>query len=311
MTEVLRIPHRVTETASGEIIQVRDEFYILATSSRLDDRTRVLKHGESFAVFDRRGDIRNGGRGEQGLFVRGTRYLSRFELSLSRERLLLLSSEVRFDAPVLSVDLTNPDLPRGAAIVLECGRLHLSRSNTLREGAFEEHIEVTNFALSPAAFTLRIAVDADFADIFEVRGFQRERRGRVFDPVLEGGALRPPPDYDATLVPARAAPAAFRPGRGERPGRRMRRECDAVGPCRQRQIAGVESGEHLLERLLDRRARFCFRQVAELPRDAVEVAVVELVERGAIAAYRSRCEVALLAIEILGSSLLAALLRHG
>ena len=40
-----------------EIIQVQDQYYIMATSARLNDRVRVLKHGESFAVFDPKGDI--------------------------------------------------------------------------------------------------------------------------------------------------------------------------------------------------------------------------------------------------------------
>src|SRR2546426_7513848 len=41
-----------------DIIRLQDQFYILATSSRIDDRTRVLKHGDTFAVFDRFGDMR-------------------------------------------------------------------------------------------------------------------------------------------------------------------------------------------------------------------------------------------------------------
>jgi hypothetical protein len=41
---------------------------VLATSSALDDRTRVLKHGDTFAVFDHYGDIKPGGLGEEGLY---------------------------------------------------------------------------------------------------------------------------------------------------------------------------------------------------------------------------------------------------
>ena len=44
-------------TADDEVVSIDDQFYILATSSRADDRTRVLKHGDTFAVFDRFGDI--------------------------------------------------------------------------------------------------------------------------------------------------------------------------------------------------------------------------------------------------------------
>jgi glycogen debranching enzyme len=181
--DVLRVPDRNAQES------VRDPFYILASSGAFDETTRVLKRGESFAVFDRGGNIRNVGRGEQGLYVRGTRFLSRFELSLSGAQLLLLGSTVHHGAPILSVDLTNPDLARAESILLERGRLHVSRSNTLAEDGFEERIEITNFDLEPVRFSLRIAVDVDFADIFEVRGFRRDQRGRAFDPVVEGGSL--------------------------------------------------------------------------------------------------------------------------
>ena len=39
-----------------------------ARSSRADERTRVLKHGDTFGVFDRYGDVHPIGLGEQGLF---------------------------------------------------------------------------------------------------------------------------------------------------------------------------------------------------------------------------------------------------
>jgi hypothetical protein len=51
-----------------EIIRVDDQFYVLATSPMIDDRTRVLKHDETFAVFDRYGDIQSVPRTEQGLY---------------------------------------------------------------------------------------------------------------------------------------------------------------------------------------------------------------------------------------------------
>src|SRR5688572_20354660 len=47
-----------------EVIQVNDRFYILATSPRVDEQTRVLKQGDTFAVFDRYGDIQPAGLGE-------------------------------------------------------------------------------------------------------------------------------------------------------------------------------------------------------------------------------------------------------
>ncbi len=40
-----------------DIIRVTEQYYILSTSQLTDDRVRVLKEGDTFAVCDRRGDI--------------------------------------------------------------------------------------------------------------------------------------------------------------------------------------------------------------------------------------------------------------
>ena len=66
-----------------DVILVQDQFYILATASRAGERSAVLQHGDTFAVFDLYGDIGSFGTGEQGLYHEGTRYLSRFRLRLS------------------------------------------------------------------------------------------------------------------------------------------------------------------------------------------------------------------------------------
>lgn len=184
--ELIELQRQLAE----EVIQVRDRFYILATSDRLDDRTRVLKQGEAFAVFDRRGDIGNVGRGERGLFLRGTRFLSRFELSISGSRLLLLGSTAHTRTARLTADLSNPDLRRQGTITLERGQLHVVRTAVLGDESLDASISVTNYALHPIEVTLVLAVDADFADIFEVRGFTRARSGTRLDPVVTADEIR-------------------------------------------------------------------------------------------------------------------------
>ena len=51
-------------TEADEVLRISDRFYILSTSARIDDRTRVLKHGDAFAVFDRFGHVEGAGTGE-------------------------------------------------------------------------------------------------------------------------------------------------------------------------------------------------------------------------------------------------------
>src|SRR5262249_6200902 len=62
-----------------------DPFYILAASPQADEQSRVLKQGDTFAVFDHYGDIKPSGMGEEGLYHEGTRYLSRLLLLLGTE----------------------------------------------------------------------------------------------------------------------------------------------------------------------------------------------------------------------------------
>src|SRR4051812_9222479 len=94
-----------------DVIQVQDQFYILATASKSAQRTAVLKHDDTFALFDYSGDIGAFGTSEQGLYHEGTRYLSRFGLRLNGQRPLLLSARVKDDNDLFGADLTNPDLP--------------------------------------------------------------------------------------------------------------------------------------------------------------------------------------------------------
>ncbi|MEW6268881.1 MAG: glycogen debranching N-terminal domain-containing protein [Thermodesulfobacteriota bacterium] len=162
-----------------DVIRVEDRFYILSTSSRVDDRTRILADGRAFAVFDRYGDVHRLGRlGEQGLYRDGTRFLSAFELSFASERALLLSSAVRDDNTALAVDLANPDLPGDAGLAIPADTIHLHRSLFLWDGCLYQAVRVRSFALQDAQVSLRLAFAADFADIFEVRGVQRKQRGR-------------------------------------------------------------------------------------------------------------------------------------
>jgi glycogen debranching enzyme len=161
-----------------QIIRIDDRFYIPATSTLTDDRTRVLKHGETFAVFDRYGDIHLVGKGTQGLYHEGTRFLSQLELRLGEHRPMLLSSTVKEDNALLAVDLTNPDISRDGQVVIPRGILHLFRAIFLWEGACYERLRLTNYGPVPIDVSITIRFNADFADIFEVRGRKRERRGR-------------------------------------------------------------------------------------------------------------------------------------
>src|SRR5882762_8921990 len=111
-----------------EVIRPQEQYYILATESPPAERSLILKHGDTFAVLNRFGDMDAGIRQEEGLYHGGTRFLSELRLSLAGGRPLLLSSTVRQDNALLTADLTNPDIYLNGKLVLPRGTLHVRRS---------------------------------------------------------------------------------------------------------------------------------------------------------------------------------------
>ena len=168
-----------------EIIQVGERYYVAAGSALADDRTRILKQGETFAVFDRRGDIQPLGQGQHGVFHEGMRRLSGLTLEMNGERPLLLSSNVSRDNTLLTVDLTNIDILEGDAVVLPRGSLHVHRSKFLWAGRCYEEIRLHNFGPTVLMLPLSVRFAADFLDIFELRGVTRKERGETVESVIE------------------------------------------------------------------------------------------------------------------------------
>ena len=148
----------------------------------------VLRHGELFAVFDRHGDARPSAGGSHGFYSGGTRFLSELELEVEGQRPALLGSTLRDDHALLTVDMSNPGLEVGDQSDVPRDTIHLFRSRFACADTFYETVRVTNHGTGPATVTVSFRADADFADIFEVRGMKREKRGEILPP--EVGASR-------------------------------------------------------------------------------------------------------------------------
>ncbi len=151
-------------------------FYIPMTRPAARPR-RSLKHDDTFIVLDCHGDIGASAGGPDGLFNADTRYLARLELVLDEVQPLLLGSNLRDDNSALTVDLTNPDIYQQGRILLQKDMLHIVRTIFLWRGAAYQRIGVQNHGEERASFDLTLHFDNDFADLFEVRGERRSRRG--------------------------------------------------------------------------------------------------------------------------------------
>lgn len=160
-----------------------EQFAIAAASSSQDVRPLVLKHADSFGVFDSRGDVRPAPGGAQGVYYRDTRHLSSLALVIEGRAPLLLSSSLRDDNATLTCDLTNPDIADGHGDVeLAHDLIHLRRTRFLWNSACFERVNMRNFDDRRRRIRIAIEFAADFADLFEVRGVHRLRRGDIHPP---------------------------------------------------------------------------------------------------------------------------------
>lgn len=164
--------------AASNIIHTDDPWHVRAASTRDDNRTLVLKHNDTFAVFDHYGDIQHHGMGESGIYYEGTRFLSYFDFCVNESRPLLLNSTVKEDNALLTIDLTTPDLYEDEQCIIPKAILHISRSKLLQEGLHYEHMRFFNYEDKIINLYLEFRFAADYADIFEVRGTKRSKRGQ-------------------------------------------------------------------------------------------------------------------------------------
>src|SRR5579871_2875486 len=172
---------KIAEQALGATADLPEAAFAITAS--LPARVpRTLKFGDTFIVLDSRGDIRNdpGGTlsgGSAGLFHKDTRHLSRLELLVNGEPPLLLGSTLRDDNSAFFIDLTNPDLMDGQRLILEKDQVHILRTMFVWRDTAHQRLGIHNYGDHPIALRLSILFDNDFADLFEVRGTHRDRRG--------------------------------------------------------------------------------------------------------------------------------------
>ena len=154
------------------------QFYIPAVGPASRPR-RTLKQDDTFVVVDSHGDIGASPGGSDGLFLSDTRFLSYFELRINGMQALLLGSNTRDDNTSLTIDLTNPDLYADQRLVLPKDTVHIVRTIFVYRNSLYQRIALRNYANHPISLSLSLVFDNDFADVFEVRGLRRPRRGKI------------------------------------------------------------------------------------------------------------------------------------
>jgi glycogen debranching enzyme len=139
----------------------------------LADRV-ILKHNDVMFVSDLAGDVPAGNDAGLGLYRSDSRFLSTYELRLNGRRPILLNHGVD-RAYVATFQLSNPVLETPhAGTAIRKQSLSLRRTRFVHNGV-HERIGLQNCNRHPIEVELELRFDADFLDIFEVRGYRPER----------------------------------------------------------------------------------------------------------------------------------------
>jgi glycogen debranching enzyme len=120
----------------------------------------TLVEGSTFCISEPGGDIRPGR--QQGLFVRDTRVLSRWELTMDGAAPLPLTAQQA--EPYSATFLCRVPPPAG----LGDSTLLVERARYVGEG-MREDLTIRNTGAQPVTCAVALAADADFADLFEVK----------------------------------------------------------------------------------------------------------------------------------------------
>ncbi|MFQ6122786.1 MAG: glycogen debranching N-terminal domain-containing protein [Dehalococcoidales bacterium] len=143
----------------------------------------VIKEGDLFLMTDVEGNVPRDSMAGYGLYKGDTRCLSVYDLSFDEIRpvVLLSTAELGYSS---EHHLTNPPMPTVEGRSIPKESLEVRRQRVIN-GYLLETVQVTNFNIFRATVNLRFDFDADFVDIFEVRGEKRQRRGKLSSPIVE------------------------------------------------------------------------------------------------------------------------------
>jgi glycogen debranching enzyme len=149
----------------------------------------VIKDGELFLCARTDGDVAAAKVSGEGFYAHDTRYLSEIRFEVGNAPPVALSYAAVDDHAI--VDSTNAGLQREGLPPVPQQSLSISRELMIASGRLYYLVRVLNFLRDAVTTSVSLALAADFADIFEVRGgSRRAARGHALAPKrLERGLV--------------------------------------------------------------------------------------------------------------------------
>jgi glycogen debranching enzyme len=153
---------------------------------RVDDLTLI--DGKTFLATNVAGDIAPPGASDVGFFHEDTRFLSHLEFKLDGQRAVVLSSSTERTF-CSKIELTTGNMTLRDSFDLSENTIHIRREQLLASDILFDRFTFENFNRCAVEFRVELSFDADFVDVFQVRGLARADHGQYYQPIIEPNGL--------------------------------------------------------------------------------------------------------------------------
>ena len=185
MSAKLLIPH-------SELVEIPSPYpeprlvYQNAEPRKVNNLTLI--DGKTFLSTTVSGDIMPPGAPDVGFFHDDTRFLSRLELRVDGYRTVVLSSSTEQTFASQIELTTGKSTMRETYEILE-NTVHIRREQLLSSETLFDNFSFENFNFKELELNIELAYEADFMDVFQVRGVARDKLGHYFLPVVRHDSI--------------------------------------------------------------------------------------------------------------------------
>jgi len=148
----------------------------------------TLIDGKTFLSTTVSGDIMPPGAPDVGFFHDDTRFLSRLELRVDGYRTVVLSSSTE-QTFASQIELTTGKSTMRETYEIPENTVHIRREQLLSSETLFDNFSFENFNFQELELAIELAYEADFMDVFQVRGVAREKLGHYFLPVVRHDSI--------------------------------------------------------------------------------------------------------------------------
>src|SRR5215467_6414503 len=185
MSAKLVVPH-------SELVEIAAPYpeprllYQTAEPRKVNNLTLI--DGKTFISTTVAGDIMPPGAPDVGFFHDDTRFLSRLELRVDGYRTVVLcsSTEQTFAS---QIELTTGKGTTRDTYEIPENTVHIRREQLLSSETLFDNFSFENFNFHELELVIELAYEADFMDVFQVRGVARDKLGHYYHPIVRRDSI--------------------------------------------------------------------------------------------------------------------------